>query len=534
MLLALLGVGGAGYNGCVGAMGTVAGPAGSILSTALSPLSGTRSVKFSLTTFATVCQGARVTSNGAGLFEVWRARAWAMRGARFQRSTTHFPVQPASARACHTVSRPCTSVRCPATPRGGTTAHRRAHVLASGVQSCVDVIDENAVEQAKKQAVESSFPHRLEVDEFLSRAGIGRHKKDTPPSIILDVRSPCEYEKGHIPGAISFPLFTNEEREIVGTLYHKHGRDVAVKRGCKIVDESWRRLLSGLPPDVRDGQEVLVYCARGGMRSGGVAWLLSQAPLQVRVLEGGYKAFRNWAINGWERELPLVVLAGRTGSGKTDVLLELRDRYFAQVIDLEGDAQHRGSSFGALGRPPQPTSEHYENLLAVQWAAFVETQPVFIEDESPHVGRCGVPQRLYKQYKSEEATVLRLEVPKETRISRLVADYGRYSTEQLASCVQQLSKRLGGAKTAEAIAFLQEDPPKLAQVAELLLDHYYDGMYNHQASKRPGRFQHVLECDTADATTAAFQVLGEVATLQFEKAHVAKSTQPVDSLEDTP
>lgn len=362
-------------------------------------------------------------------------------------------------------------------------------------------------ERAKKSAVAAPFPHRLQLAALLGKTAFSPADDRT---LLLDVRSPCEFARGHIPGATSLPLFTDDERAEVGTLYSTRGHDVAVARGCEIVDRSWRSLFERLPPTLSDGDDVLVYCKRGGMRSGGVSWLLSQAPLQVSVLDGGYQVFRHWVLETFERdERPLVVVGGRTGSGKTDVLLAMRDQLGAQVLDLEGDAHHRGSSFGALGRPPQPTTEHYENLLAVQWAAFTPDAPVFVEDEGAHVGSCGVPRGLWARMRADDSRVLRLEVPHKTRVERLVREYGAHSTAELSRCVRALEKRLGSADADRLCSLLEADPPRLAEVADSLLLGYYDATYDRAASKRPGSVS-VLAVDTSDALSAGECILSEV------------------------
>lgn len=214
---------------------------------------------------------------------------------------------------------------------------------------------------------------------------------------------------------------------------------------------------------------MLVYCFRGGMRSGGMAQLLSQAPLDVHTLSGGYKRFRRWAIEGWEHERPIVIVGGPTGSGKTDVLLALRDELDEQVLDLEGDANHRGSIFGGLGRPSQPTNEMYENTLALQWAKFAPSRPVFIEDESHAVGKCGVPPGLWARMRSEDSPVLRLSVPHDARVAKLVSEYGVYPPSELADCVRGLTKRLGHERAAELVNLLEHEPPRLVEVADRLL-----------------------------------------------------------------
>jgi len=254
------------------------------------------------------------------------------------------------------------------------------------------------------------------------------------------------------------------------------------------------------------------------MRSGGMAWLLSQAPLQVHTLQGGYKRFRHWALDAWAETRPLVVVGGPTGSGKTDVLHALRDARGAQVLDLEGDANHRGSIFGALGRDPQPTNEHYENLLALQWRRFSAESPVFIEDESHAVGKCGVPPGLWARMRADEATVLRLSVPHEARVAKLVAEYGVYPPADIAACVRGLYKRLGHDKVNELVAqLIERDPPELAQVADALLVHYYDSMYSYQAKNREGSEQHLVTCESGDALANADLLLQAYGNLQAQR-----------------
>ena len=383
----------------------------------------------------------------------------------------------------------------------------RLVALACTLSSPASLISRAAFDAAKAAAVEQRWEHRLPVDEFLRRGGLVGPSAGSGAAVpILDVRAPCEYAKGHVPGAISVPLFDDDERAEVGTLYKKAGHDSAVRRGLQIVErKGWDELLSGVPA-LCEGDEVLVYCFRGGMRSGGMAHLLSKAPLRVHTLDGGYKGFRNWAIDQWERDRNLVVVGGPTGSGKTDVLLALREALGRQVIDLEGDAHHRGSIFGALGRPAQPTNEHFENVLALQWAGFDEVSPVFIEDESHAVGKCGVPPGLWARMRDERTPVLRLDVPRDARVEKLVSEYGVFPPADLAGCVRGLVKRLGHKHVDQLCGWLEESPPKLAAVAEYLLTNYYDDMYLYQASKRPS-IGHTVACESGDAHDNARRLL---------------------------
>ncbi|MFT7588718.1 MAG: tRNA 2-selenouridine synthase, partial [Limisphaerales bacterium] len=185
---------------------------------------------------------------------------------------------------------------------------------------------------------------RLHVLEFLSA-----------PGTLVDVRSPSEFEAGHIPGAVNIALFTDEERARVGTLYKKQSREAAIDAGFEIAGPKMK-YFADCARKAADDEGLRVYCWRGGMRSGHMSWLFETAGVQTSILEGGYKAYRNTAIEDFTSLPALVVLQGSTGSGKTDILLKMA-ALGEQVIDLEGLANHRGSAFGALGMDPQPSTE---------------------------------------------------------------------------------------------------------------------------------------------------------------------------------
>ena len=185
----------------------------------------------------------------------------------------------------------------------------------------------------------------LHIDAFLAAGGA-----------LLDVRTPAEFRQGHIPGAANLPLFSDAERAEVGTLYKQQGRQAAVLRGLALVGPRMEALAAELVTwsERSAGAPLRLHCWRGGMRSGSVAWLAQQLELPVLLLEGGYKSYRRWVLELFERPWPLRLLGGRTGCGKTELLLALRERG-AAVVDLEGLAHHRGSSFGGLGLPEQPS-----------------------------------------------------------------------------------------------------------------------------------------------------------------------------------
>jgi tRNA 2-selenouridine synthase len=297
------------------------------------------------------------------------------------------------------------------------------------------------------------------------------------PGIILDVRSPAEYEQGHIPGAISFPLFSNEERAIVGTCYKQQGREQAIELGFEIAGPKFSefvRKAKQLAPD----RQVRVHCWRGGMRSGAVAWVLGMAGLQVTTLEGGYKAFRRWVLSRFDVSKPILILGGMTGTGKTAILNELA-RQGAQVLDLEALASHRGSSYGSLGLPPQPSNEQFENLIAVQWMAFDAAKPIWIEAESKRIGICRIPEPLFQQM--NRSPVLEVHRSRSERLAALVEVYGTADRQELITATERIRKRLGGLRTQQAVEFIQQN--QLAAAFDIILD-YYDKTYTYDLKRR--------------------------------------------------
>ena len=181
----------------------------------------------------------------------------------------------------------------------------------------------------------------LPIEDFLLSGGT-----------LLDVRTPAEFRQGHIPAAANLPLFSDAERAEVGTLYKQQGRQAAVRRGLALVGPRMEAMATDLVAwsERSAGKPLRLHCWRGGMRSASVAWLAQQLELPVLLLEGGYKSYRRWVLELFERSWPLRLLGGRTGSGNTDLLLALQE-LGAAVVDLEWLAHHRGSSFGGLGLP---------------------------------------------------------------------------------------------------------------------------------------------------------------------------------------
>ncbi len=301
---------------------------------------------------------------------------------------------------------------------------------------------------------------------------------------ILDVRSPGEFAQGHIPGAVSLPLFTDAERAEVGICYKQQGHDQAVELGFALAGGKFAGFIAQAKQIAPDRQ-LRLHCWRGGMRSEAVAWVLELAGFEVSLLKGGYKTFRRWVLHQFERPKPIVILGGMTGTGKTDILQALWG-LGEQVIDLEHLANHRGSSFGALGLPPQPTQEQFENALALAWAAIDARRPVWLEAESRRIGLCRIPDALFTRM--EQAWLLEIHRPLAERLAYLVEIYGGFPAAELIAATERIRKRLGGQRTQAAVQHLQAGQPSAA--FELILD-YYDRTYQYDLQRRPRRAESV-------------------------------------------
>ena len=306
------------------------------------------------------------------------------------------------------------------------------------------------------------------IEEFLQKA------KQLP---VLDVRAPKEFATGHIPSAHSFPIFDDTQRAIVGTAYKQQGHDPAVLLGLDLFGPR----MSGFVKEadkLAKKKEVLVHCWRGGMRSGAMAWLLGFSGFKVHLLQGGYKAYRHLMHEQFEKPHKLVVLSGLTGSGKTDILHHLQ-KLKQQAIDLEGLANHKGSAFGSIGMAPQPSTEHFENLLGMELLRTKQEQALWLEDESMTIGRVMMPKPLFDQMQA--SPTIAIEVPKQLRIQKLAQEYCRTNEAVLATAILKIKKRLGGLATKEALSAISDgDMEKMVEIALA----YYDKAYSHELAKK--------------------------------------------------
>jgi tRNA 2-selenouridine synthase len=297
--------------------------------------------------------------------------------------------------------------------------------------------------------------------------------------VLLDARSEGEHAQGHIPSAISFPLLNNEERHEVGITYKQMGNHEAVKKGFALVGhkfEGYIRSAEKLAPQ----REVFLYCWRGGMRSNIMAWLLDLAGFRVFLLRGGYKSYRHLCIGSFQPDNRLIVLGGKTGSGKTEILHALAGKG-AQVLDLEALASHKGSAFGAMGQPPAPTQEHFENKIC--WVlSQMGSGIIWIEGESRFIGRLRIPDTLFERMLQSE--IVELDRSFEERIERIIHEYGNFPAEQLLERTRSIQKRMGGENVKESVdALMAGDMRGWAQP----LLRYYDRTYAHSAEKNMGK-----------------------------------------------
>ncbi len=305
---------------------------------------------------------------------------------------------------------------------------------------------------------------------------------------IIDVRSPKEFAQGHIPGAYNLPLFSDDERALVGTCYKQKGREPAIKIGLEIVGPKMASFVEDASK-IAPAKKILLHCWRGGMRSSSMAWLLELTGFQVSILKGGYKAYRNFVLSVFQKEFKLKVLGGRTGSGKT-LLLQMIQNSGKQIIDLEAIAHHKGSAFGKIGFTSQPTSEQFENDLALQLLKLDTQQEIWIEDESKGIGRCFIPLDFWQTMRKSPLFVIKISDQK--RIENLLKDYGDAAYEELAEPIKNLEKRLGNEKMKEALQFLDEG--KLDEVACIML-YYYDKTYDYALTQKDTKEIYRLDCE---------------------------------------
>jgi tRNA 2-selenouridine synthase len=320
---------------------------------------------------------------------------------------------------------------------------------------------------------------------------------------VIDVRSEGEYTHAHVPGAHNLPLLNDEERAIVGTLYKQEGNEAAVLKGYELVGHKFKEyLVQAL--SVAPGKEVAVYCWRGGLRSNIMAFLLHSAGFTVHLLKGGYKAYRKWVMETLTTEKKLLVIGGKTGSGKTQILSALRDMGH-QVIDLEALSNHKGSAFGGLGQPPQPEYEQFENTLAGLWSRLNGQQVTFIENESRTVGHIKIPDAIFAMMRN--AVTYDVLLPDAVRIEQILLEYGNFPKQDLAACTSRLVKKLGHLRLQQTLELLEEGDMK-GWICKLL--EYYDENYTYGNSTRLPGSVIPIEYSSIEPEVIAQMILGKL------------------------
>ena len=327
---------------------------------------------------------------------------------------------------------------------------------------------------------------KINMEDFIMEAGssIG---SSFLSSIIIDVRSPAEYEHAHIPGALNLPLFDNDERAMIGTTYKKQSREAAIKAGLPLFGNKMLPMIETVESWMAAAQKenhltkptLYVHCWRGGMRSAAVAWLLDLYGYKVIQLTGGYKAYRNWVLEQFTIAYPLKVLGGYTGSGKTEILHALQEKNYS-VIDLEGLAHHKGSAFGAIGQLAQPSQEMFENILAKKlWEVNKNKKPIWIEDESQRIGTVLIPTPLFHLMRN--STCYFMTIPFEQRLLFILEGYGKFDQQSLIEATERIQKRLGGLETKNAVEHIMQG--ELKEAFSILLK-YYDKWYEKNAQNQ--------------------------------------------------
>jgi tRNA 2-selenouridine synthase len=343
---------------------------------------------------------------------------------------------------------------------------------------------------------------------MIKRIDIIRFLELSETTPVADVRSPSEYNFGHIAGAVNIPLFDDNERAAVGTKYKKEGRLPAILEGLKHTGPS---LLSKMERGLKvaENGKILVHCWRGGMRSEAMAWLFSLGDLEVNVLDGGYKSYRRHALNILSEKRKMIILAGMTGSSKTHILRYLKS-WGQQIIDLEQLANHKGSAFGALGQLTQPTTEQFGNMLFNAWQKLNKNLPLWVEDESRNIGSVFMPDNFYFNMQDSPAIFLIMDI--NARLPRLLEEYSGYPAEQLKASVLKISKRLGGDKTLDAINAIETGD--FAKAIEIVL-YYYDKAYLFGLRKKDNKNIIQVNTDTDDVESNALKVLDAASKIEW-------------------
>jgi tRNA 2-selenouridine synthase len=321
-------------------------------------------------------------------------------------------------------------------------------------------------------------------------------------SAIIDARSESEFAQDQLPGAVNWPVLTDAQRHLIGTEYKQVSPFDARKRGAALVARNIAQHIETQAMGLGRDWQPLVYCWRGGQRSGALALVLDQIGFHVHVLEGGYREFRRAVLAELDNPpaLQFTVLCGRTGSAKSRLLQTLAAQG-AQVLDLEAIACHRGSVLGLVPGQPQPSQKNFETQLWQALRSFDPAKPVFTEGESRTIGRLRLPEKLLERMRTSHC--VRLELPVAARVQMLLQDYAHFVSDIDSFCERLNALRAVRGNAVVAQWQLQARSAGLAQVVEELLTLHYDPVYERSMQRNFAKFADLPTLQLTDAGPAA-------------------------------
>ncbi|WP_428908539.1 tRNA 2-selenouridine(34) synthase MnmH [Niallia sp. Krafla_26] len=338
-------------------------------------------------------------------------------------------------------------------------------------------------------------------------------------AVLVDVRSPFEFSEAHIPGAINVPIFTNEERQEVGTLYKQADANTAKWRAMEIVSPKLPAILAEIKNITQNDKLPILYCARGGMRSGSIATFVEFSGLPSFRLAGGYRAYRQYIVEMIPKLIPeqAIVLHGMTGTGKTEILHNLKHKGYP-VIDLEGIAAHRGSLFGTVGYQHEGHNQKVFDSLLYESLREIQGSPYFIvEAESKRIGKAGQSDELYESKLNGINIYITSSI--ETRVERIMKEYvepniqAEWFDEDILRKVLKMEKRFKN-KDAYQLLLQEIENKSYPEVIRLLLNDYYDPRYGFKIREYKNSF---ITIDGNDIDDAVKEIEEYIAKLPFSK-----------------
>jgi tRNA 2-selenouridine synthase len=323
--------------------------------------------------------------------------------------------------------------------------------------------------------------------------------------IIIDIRSPIEFKDGAIPGAINIPLFSNEEREEIGTIYIKEGQAIARWRAMELVSPKIPNLLQQIKETLTDNSELIIHCWRGGMRSKAVVTFLEFAGLYAMRLVGGYKAYRQYILKQIPNMIPetAIVLHGLTGVGKTEVLKNLKAQGYP-ILDLEEMAGHRGSIFGTIGLGDGHNQKTFDSLLYKGLQEIKGFNYLIMEAESKRIGKTVQPEEL--MVKKMKGINLHLHTTLEHRVNHLVNEYViPFENEpwydiKISEGIDRILRRMKDIEIKKKLIHTLE-VKNYPEMIAILLEKYYDPRYEHALLEYEGHFIDIVTDGINDAAT---------------------------------